>query len=221
EKFKYLTYRFLDSFAFLQASLENVVSANNEFIHFDNYFNKKYPNIDNNILKRKGVYPYSYFNSFDKFNETKLSDKKYFYNDLEKEHISSDDYNFAKKVFKLYGCKNLKEFHNLYLLTDVLLLTDCFENFRKVMLEQYKLEPLWYYGLSNMTFDNFLKYTKSEIKCFKQNQINLALEIQKNLRGGISMISCRYKQANNKYMKELYNPNEESSYIIMMDMNNL
>src|SRR5690606_20522972 len=221
EKYKYLIYRFLDSYAFLQASLENVVAANNKFKHFDNYFNKKYPNIDNNILKRKGVYPYSYFNSFDKFNERKLPKKMYFYNDLEKEHISSDDYKFCKKVFKLYKCKTLKDYHDLYLLTDCLLLADCFENFRRVMLKQYNLEPLWYYGLSNMTYDNFLKYTKSEIKCFKQNEINLALEIQKNLRGGISMISRRYSKANNKYMNELYNPNEESSYIIMMDMNNL
>src|SRR5690606_4135771 len=57
--------------------------------------------------------------------------------------------------------------------------------------------------------------------CFKQNQINLALEIQKNLRGGISMISKRYSKANNKYMGELYNPNKQSSYIIMMDICNL
>src|SRR5690606_14686690 len=144
----------------------------NTFKHFNNYFNKKYPNIDNNILIRKGVYPYSYFDKFEKFNETNLPDKKYFYNDLEKEEINDEDYEFAKKVFKLYNCKTLKDYHDLYLCTDVLLLCDCFENFRKVMLKQYKLEPLWYYGLSNMTFDNFLKYTKSEIKCFKQNQID-------------------------------------------------
>src|SRR5690606_7964853 len=142
-------------------------------------------------------------------------------NDSEKEEINNEDYEFAKKVFKLYNCKTLKDYHDLYLCTDVLLLCDCFENFRRVMLERYKLEPLWYYGLSNMTFDNFLKYTKSEIKCFKQNEINLALEIQRNLRGGISMISKRYSRANNKYMGELYNPNEESSYIIMKDMCNL
>ena len=109
--------------------------------------------------------------------------KEYFYNDLEKSDINDNDYEFAKKVFKLYKCKNLKDYHDLYLLTDCLLLADCFENFRRVMLEQYKLEPLWYYGLSNMTFDNFLKYTKSEIKCFKQNQIDMCLNIENFVEG--------------------------------------
>ena len=44
--------------------------------------------------------------------------------------------------------------------------------------------------------------------------------IEKGIRGGITHISKRYAEANNKYMKS-YNPDEESTFIQYLDANNL
>ena len=41
--------------------------------------------------------------------------------------------------------KTFGDYHDLYLKTDVLLLTDIFENFRKLCLDYYKLDPVHYY----------------------------------------------------------------------------
>ena len=57
------------------------------------------------MLLQKGVYPYEYMDSWEKFGETSLPPKKDFYSELILEDISDSDYEHAKKVFKRY-CKN-------------------------------------------------------------------------------------------------------------------
>ena len=44
-------------------------------------------------------------------------------------------------VWYAFGCISLADYHDLYLRTDVLLLADVFENFRKMCLERYRLDP--------------------------------------------------------------------------------
>ena len=44
---------------------------------------------------------------------------------------SIDDYNYAKEVYKLFGCKRIKDYNNLYVKTDVLLLADAYASYRK------------------------------------------------------------------------------------------
>jgi len=73
--------------------------------------------------------------SFEKFNETESPSKEQFYSILNHEHISDDDYKHAKKVWKGFNLKNMGEYHDLYLLSDILLLSDVFENFRQTCFE--------------------------------------------------------------------------------------
>ena len=80
------------------------------------------------MLLRKGVYPYEYVDSWERFNETSLHYRKDFYSELVLEDISDSDYEHARKVFKKY-CKNMGDYHNLYVQTDTLLLADIYENF--------------------------------------------------------------------------------------------
>ena len=89
------------------------------------------------MLTRKGVYPYSYMDSFEEFIETSLPSRQKFYNDLSKEHISDDDYNFIHDLWNTFGLKNMGELHDLYMETDVVLLADIFENFRDVSIKNY------------------------------------------------------------------------------------
>ena len=72
--------------------------------------------------------------SWEGFNEISLPSKRDFYSELILDNISDSDYEHAKKVFKKY-CKNMEEYHDLYVQTDTFLLADVYENFRNKCLE--------------------------------------------------------------------------------------
>ena len=84
------------------------------------------------LLLRKGVYPYEYIDSWQRFDETSLPDKEAFYSNLNMEDIMDTDYIHANKVFKKFKLTHLGEYHDLYVQSDTLLLVDVFENFRNV-----------------------------------------------------------------------------------------
>ena len=155
--------------------------------------------------------------SFDKFNK-KLPSKKEFYSILNNKHISDEDYEHAQNVWNTFSLKNMGEYHDLYLKSDILLLADVFENFRKMCLEYYKLDPCHYFTSPGLSWDAMLKMT--EIKLELMTDIDMFQFIEKGLRGGISYIANRHGKANNKYMKE-YDEKAPSKYIMYLDANNL
>ena len=93
------------------------------------------------LMRRKNVYPYEYMDGWKKFEETKLPPKNAFYSKLNLKGISDQDYEHAQQVWNIMEKKTLGCYHDNYLKTDVLLLTDVFENFRNTCLEHYKLDP--------------------------------------------------------------------------------
>ena len=105
-----------------------------------------------------------------------------------------------------------------YFQSDILLLADVFENFRKTCLEYYKLDPCHYFTSPGLSWDAMLKMT--DIKLELMTDIDMFQFIEKGLRGGISYIANRYGKANNKYMKE-YDEKKPSKYIMYLDANNL
>ena len=94
------------------------------------------------MLLKKGVYPYEYMHEWEKFNEITLPEKEEFYSNLNMEDITDADYMHAKGVCKDFEIKHLGKCDNLYLKNDTLLLFDVFENFRKVCLKFYHLDPV-------------------------------------------------------------------------------
>ena len=213
---KHLT--FIDSFQFMSSSLDRLVS--NLPKESFKYTSKRFGGWEGeklDLMTRKGVYPYDYMDSFDKFNEP-LPTKEDFFSILNNEHITDEDYNHALKVWETFSLKNMGEYHDLYLSSDILLLADVFENFRKTCLEYYKLDPCHYFTSPGLAWDAMLKMTKIELEL--TTNVDMFLFIEKGLRGGISYIANRYSKANNKYMKE-YNEKEPSKYIMYLDANNL
>ena len=158
-------------------------------------------------------------NSFDKFNDEHLPSKKQFYSRLTEEDITNDDYNKAKQIWKHFGINSMGEYHDLYLKTDVLLLTDVFENFRDMCLSYYGLDPVHYYTLPNFAFDAMLKLTGIEIDLVYDQEMYEMIEA--GLRGGMTQTTCKKVEANNKYMGSDYDKNKASSYINYLDANNL
>ena len=134
---------FIDSFQFMSSSLDRLVS--NLPKNALKYTGQSFSGEQLDLVSRKGVYPYDYMDSFDRFNDKQLPTKEAFFSTLTGEHISDEDYEHAQTVWKTFGLKKMGNYHNLYLKTDVLLLSDVFENFRKTCLEYYKLDPCHYF----------------------------------------------------------------------------
>ena len=96
-------------------------------------------------MTKKGVYPYDYMDTFDKFNDKQLPKKEHFYSLLNDEHISDKQYEHAKDVWETFELKTMDVYHDLYLKSDILLLVYVFENFRDTCSEYYKLDPCHYF----------------------------------------------------------------------------
>ena len=207
---------FLDSLQFMNSSLDNLIKnlPDEAFKYTKQEFEKE----QFNLMKQKGIYPYDHMDSFDRFNETKLPVQQDFYSILNNEHISDEQYKHAQNVWNTFNLKTMGDYHDLYLKSDILLLADVFENFRKTCLQYYKLDPCHYFTSPGLSWDAMLKMT--DIKLELMVDIDMFQLIEKGMRGGISYIANRYGKANNKYMKN-YDEKAPSKYIMYLNANNL
>ena len=98
------------------------------------------------LLLRKEVYPYQYMDDWEKFKENQLPPIEAFYSGFNLSRISECDYDHAQRVWAAFGMKNLGDYHDLYLKTDVLLLSNVFETFRTTCPVHYVLDPAHFYA---------------------------------------------------------------------------
>ena len=208
--------RFIDSFKFMAASLDSLVK-NLPKESFKN-LTEFYEGDELKLLLRKGVFPYDWFDNFGKLSSTSLPPKEAFHSILNDSGISEEDYQHAQKVWETFNMKTMRDYHDLYLKSDVLLLSDVIENFRDVCLDNYHLDPAFYYTAPGLAWDSCLKITKIELELLEDYE--MLMMVEKGIRGGVSMISTRYGKANNPYMKD-YDPDQPTKYISYLDANNL
>ena len=126
---------FIDSFQFMSSSSSLDKPVNNLPKDDLIYKSKAFKGKRLDLMSQKGVYPYDFMDSFEKFNQTELLNKDQFYSILNDQHITDDEYDHANKVWNTFMIKTMGEYHELYLVSDVLLLTDVFENFRKTYMQ--------------------------------------------------------------------------------------
>ena len=131
----------------------------------------------------------------------------FFFSSLNDCGISEKEYERAANVSRVSGFKNLREYHDLYLKTDVLLLCDVFENFISVYLKDYGLDPCHYFSSPGVSWDAMLKMAGVQLETI--NNIEIHLFLKKRMRGGVSYISKRYSKSN------------ENTEIMYWDLNNL
>ena len=228
EKYLSLTWDgtivFKDSLQFLSGSLEALVaclkkSGRDKFAVLNEGFAATTDNEGMDMLLRKGVYPYDYMNSVERFAERKIPPIEEFFSRLYNKPCSAADHKYADDVWKKFHCETMRDYHDLYLKTDVLLLADVFESFRTATLSTLGLDPAYYVSGPQLSWDCMMKMTDCRLTLLSDPEMFNV--IHANLRGGITMISKRYAKANNKYLEDAYNPRKPSSYILYLDANNL
>jgi hypothetical protein len=144
------------------------------------------------ILSRKNVFPYIWFDSYDKMSATSLSERKYFQSD--------DDYDYACKAWKVLGCKTFEDYHDKYLLSDVILLAACFHAFRINIYNMHTIDPAYFLGLPGLSWSIAIKEIPKDKAIELLEKPEHFIIFQNSLQGGI----CQVFQ---KYAKRRYDKN--------------
>ena len=177
------SFIFLDSFQHLGESL-SVLPKNLKEKGKDCFvYTLKHTDSANyELLLCKGVFCYTYLHHFCNFEEPRLPPCECFMNDLNQEQICAEDYTHAQNVWDTRCCQTLGEYHDVYLRSDVLILADVFETFRKFCLAQYGLDPAHYFTSSQLSCDALLKMTGIKLELL--SDIDMYSFIESGIHGG-------------------------------------
>lgn len=218
--------RFLDTIGFMATSIEKLVENLASECKDVESLRKEFPNTSEHfkddeqfkLMTQKGIYPYDFIDTYEKLNINYLPEKKEFYSRLYDSECSDKDYNQAISVWNTFKCNTFLDYHNLYLVSDVLLLSDVWNAFKNTCYKNYNLDCTYYFTAPGLSFDAMLKSTQVELELF--TDLDMYEFQESGIRGGLSQISTRHAVANNKYMSS-YDPSKEDSYILYLDANNL
>ena len=132
--------------------------------------------------------------------------------------VGNKDYEHVNRVWKEFGLKDLGEYHDLYIQTDIIVLANVFEAFRKVCLKNYGLDPAHFYTAPQLAWKACLKKMRICLELLLDPDMLLMFE--RWIRGGITLSVNRWAKANNPYMGSEFDPNEETNYLQYLDANN-
>ena len=124
--------------------------------------------------------------------------------------ITSEDYDEAVSIYNAFSCQNLGDYHDIHLETDVFLLADIFEKFKKVCMNLYKLDPSNFYSAPNLSWDAMLISTEAKLGLL--GDIDKLLFFQRSIRGGVNRVGeVRQFRANNSMLSD-YDRNEVTTF---------
>lgn len=210
--------KFMDSCQFLPASLDSLVQnlaqgGVDKFPTLTTFFKQ---NVD--LILRKGIFPYEYMTDESKFDDASLPPIAEFYSSLKGESVTTEEYEHAQNVWRAFNIRNLGEYQDLYVQTDVLLLADVFQNFRNFCFDNYKLDPCQFFTLPSFGWSACLLMTKVELELLRDKEMYQFFEL--GLRGGVSVICHRHAVANNPVLGN-FDESLPETYILYLDANNL
>ena len=160
------------------------------------------------LERRKDIFPYEWFDSIDKLQETTLPPKEAFYSKLKQSGITDKEYKQAIDCWNNTGCETIKDYMMLYLKADLLLSVDVFEKLRDKCLQYYETEPCHTYSTPGLTWLCGLKDTNVEIKYYKENTVNINDTTKRDIRGGLASVlgdchvKCMNKQIDPEYTRK-------------------
>ena len=184
-KFKNMKYSFklLDICNFIKGSLSKL---SGKLLDKDKIITKKHFPDNFESLKRKTAFPYEWLtkeNIYDK--ELPSIDK--FYSSLKLQNISQKEYDKTIEIYKKLGCKNIKDYFDIYMTLDVCLQADIFNTFRNIIWDKFEIDCSKYITSCSLSLDLMLKYTKVKIELFKD--ITMFDYTDSSIRGGLCVAS--------------------------------
>ena len=157
--------------------------------------------------------------SWGKFKETSLLSIEKFYSNLNMSGVSDRDYEHTCSIWREFEIRNMGEYHDLYIRTDVILLANVFESFRQACLENYRLDPSHFYTVPGLAWKACQKKTGIRLELLLDPDMLLMFE--RGIRGGITQSVHRWVAANNPYMGSENDPSCPTKYLQCLDANNL
>ena len=133
--------------------------------------------------------------------------------------VGNEDYEHANRVWKEFGLKDLGEYNDLYLKTDVILLANVFKAFRKVCLKNYGLDPAYFYTAPRLAWKACLKKMRIRLELLLDSDMLLMFE--RGIKGRITQSINRWAKANNPYIASEFVPDKPTRYLQYLDANNL
>lgn len=215
---KWRKFVFIDSMNFLQGSLDTLA---NKIPYSDlrPYLEKISTNDDLlSLLIKKTPFPYDYLDSETKLCDTRLPCASYFYNKLTETAITKEEYARAQQVWEKAHCSTLKDYMELYVMLDVVLLACVFEKYRVSTLTHFGLDPAHFVSTPSMCYNAMLKLTRVKLDMLPSTEMYLFFT--SSIRGGLSGTAVRYAESNVHTAPD-YNPNKPMSAILGFDANNL
>ena len=194
-------HKFIDSLQFTSQTLDILVKTL-EVDEFK-YVREAFPIAHEfELIKRKGVYPYVYMDSFARFDE---SDSP----------CSDTEYTHATQVWTAFQCQSMADYHVIYLKCDVLPLTDLLEKF---LATCYSFNAVHYYTAPGLAEDAALRITHVSVELI--TDIDMHHYIENSIRSGFSMITTRYARINARTLPA-YDASLPNVNLIYLDANNL
>ena len=182
-------------------------------------------------MTKNGIYPYNYLDNKNKYDELELPIKQKFFNKLNNKDISNEDYEHALNVFKTFKCKDLLEYSELYLKTDICHLSDIFQKFSDFAYKTYNLDPRHSYRLPGFSWQSMLKITKIELELISDSDMYVFL--MDTIRGGICEVNKKFVKTDNIYTRKVHDKSSDkkvtkklktsdsNKFILYLDCNNL
>ena len=209
EKFKMLKFlildkdysiKIIDCLAFLSNNLNDLSKDldDNLKIVTKSHFQDKFEMVN----KKLENFPYNYVDKNNLENK-ELPDKKCFYNMLTLKDIDDKDYKIVKNFYKDMKFKNIREYLECYLKSDITLLADIFNNFRKIIYDNLGLDPVKYISAPSLTKDCALKYSKCKIENIKD--VSIFQFVKKSIMGGLSDSISPYLKIDYENESIIYN----------------
>ena len=176
----------------------------------------RFPGISDAVIQAKGVFPYSYFDSPTRLQDSSLPPVEAFKDDLSGAECSADAYAHAQQAWTELGCKTLREYLVMYLHLDIYLLSDVFEKFRQVTLQEDGLDPIHFVSLPGLSYMACFKRSGETIDLLQD--IDMVRLFERGIRGGLTFVNKHQSEA---HIPELNNNEDGNIHLAYIDQNNL